>query len=275
MSNAVVLFRSEIDMEGELDECRKHLTTFEYRTQVPPQSNVIARYSALPYYRELEKELALNGSKLLNSYQQHKWIADLIDWGGPQGVLSSQKMTPMSWPNWHRLPEGSYVVKGRTNSRKQQWNTHMFAKTLADIPDIARRLYDDALIVDQGVVVREYVPLKKLDTGLNGLPITNEWRTFWIVTEMNGVRTPHKLCHGYYWEMSHPDAGLLATWSNEAEKLAHDAALLVAEHVDFFVLDLAETEAGHWIVVEVNDAQMSGLCGCKAAELYHNLNMIM
>jgi hypothetical protein len=267
MTNPVVLFRGDIDMEGELDTARKHLPTVEYRSQVPPNSSVIARYSVLPYYQELERELVLNGSRLLNSYAQHKWIADLMDWGGSHGVLSQAGLTPMSWPNWARLKEGAYVVKGRTNSRKQQWATHMFAPTLADIPIIAARLLDDQLLQDQGLVVRQYVPLRKLAEGLNGLPVTNEWRTFWLKTP-NG---PELLASGYYWQASHPEADVLAEFAYEGEQLARQAAEIVMEYANFFVLDVAEKEDGGWMVVEVNDGQMSGLCGCEADDLYSNL----
>ena len=266
----VVLFRGEISMEGELEECRKHLPTVEYRTLVPPYATVIPRYSALPNYQELEAELRLNGSRLANTYAQHKWIADLMDWGGPHGVLSG--LTPMSWPNWSRLPEGAYIVKGRTNSRKERWGTHMFAPTLADVPAVAMRLLDDGLIRDQGVVVRQYVPLKKLMEGLNELPIVNEWRTFWW-TRDDGV--PEHLGHGFYWKASHPEAEPLALFPPEALELATEAARLVAPHVRFFVLDVAERADGGWIVVEVNDGGMSGLCGVPAATLYANLARVL
>lgn len=272
MKNPIVLFRGDLDMEDELAECRRHLQTVEYRSQVPQNSTVISRFSALPYYQELERELNLSGSKLLNSYAQHKWIADMMDWGGEYGVLTRAKLTPPSYVRYDRLPEGSYIVKGRTNSRKHQWKTHMFAKTKADIPDIARRLNDDTLIQDQGIVVRPYVPLKKLADGLNGLPIVNEWRTFWLTKEHpRGGKVAHQLARGFYWQASHPEVASKAYWTEQAEGIAQDAAYIVAQDVNFFVLDLAQTEAGDWIVIEVNDGQMSGLCGCNARDLYFNL----
>lgn len=270
MSN-IVLFRLDIDMEGEFDTACQHMATVSYRSEVPASSCVIGRYSVLPYYQELERELAIRGSALINSYAQHKWIADLMDWGGPNGILSTVGLTPMSWPNWYRLPEGAYVVKGRTNSRKHQWATHMFAPTLADVPIIAGRLLDDQLIQDQGLVVRQYVPLRKLMDGLNGLPITNEWRTFWLRTPQG----PELIASGYYWQASHPEAGKVAMLAYEGERVAHEAAKLVMEHVNFFVLDVAECADGSWIVVEVNDGQMSGLCGCSADDLYKNLAKFM
>ncbi len=263
----IILFRSEIDMEGELAEAAKHIETVDSRMLIPDDSLVIARYSALPWYQELERDLAHKNSKLLNSYREHKFIADLVEWGGQHGVLKG--LTPQSWTNWFRLPDNmSFIVKGRTNSRKQNWNSQMFCETKADVSRVAATLMNDSLIMDQGVIVREYVPLKRLDTGLNGLPITNEWRTFWV-KDRNGEI--HQLCSGYYWQASHPDAEKDSSYSDVAAKLVRKAAEIVSEYCTFFVLDVAETETGDWIIIEVNDAQMSGLCGCSAEELYSNL----
>lgn len=266
----VVLFRKEISIENEFENCEQFLPTFEFRSQIPKDSLVIGRYSALPYYQELESELALNGSKLINTYAQHKWVADLMDWGGDYGALKG--LTPRTWVNWARLPDQtSFVLKGRTNSRKQQWKTHMFAETKEDVPVVARRLLDDSLIQDQGVIIREYVPLKSFGLGLNELPITNEWRTFWLVWEDQ----VHCLGSGFYWEASHSEYSAQAYFADEGKALARKAAELVAPHVGFFVLDVAETQQGDWIVVEVNDGQMSGPCGVNTQELYQTMNSIL
>lgn len=263
----VVLFRTCYDMDGELAIAKKHIDVYEYRSTVPANSLVFARYSSLPHYDELEKELALRNSKLVNSLQEYNYISNIMDWGGEFGTLSG--MTPRTWSNWARLPEGAFVLKGRINSRKHQWLTHMFAATRDDVPIVAARLLDDDLIRDQGVVIREYIPLKKIGEGMNGLPITNEWRTFWYVETVKGVRVPYLLASGYYWQASHPETKDKASLPASALKLVDEAAARVGDYASFFVLDVAETEAGDWIIIEVNDGQMSGLCGVDANELYN------
>lgn len=268
--NPIVYIHHETEMDGEAGIAAKYLTVVDSRMQIQRGSDVVARYGLLPHYEEWERDLSYIDSRLLNTYRQHKWVADLTDWGGEYGVLKG--LTPMSYTTrWDRLPEGAYVVKGRTNSMKQDWNTRMFCPTKADVPRVSNLLRNDSLLRDQGIVARTYVPLKRLDTGLNGLPITNEWRTFWVV----GINGPVMLARGYYWQYSHPEAGEKATWTQEAEDLVYKAADLVGEHVNFFVLDVAETEAGDWTIIEVNDAQMSGLCGCSADELYSNLSKVL
>ncbi len=262
----VVFMHAETEIDDEGKHAARYLPTFRSRMLIPQTSLVVARYGLLPHYQEWESDLAVVNSKLVNSYQQHKWIADLTDWGGPDGVLSG--LTPKTWTRWSDLPAGmSFVVKGRTNSKKQSWNTRMFAASRDDVPALAARLRDDELLNDQGIVAREYIPLKQLDEGLNGLPIVNEHRTFWI----KGLKGPVMLSKGYYWQYSHPESADQASFSIGAFDLAYKAAKLVAEHVNFFVLDLAETAQGDWIVIEVNDGSMSGLCGCSADDLYSNM----
>lgn len=266
----VLLFHEDLNMETvsgrlELDVAREHVPTIMSRVDAT-HNLVIPRFGLLPFYKEMERDLAKLQSRLINSYEQHRWIANFTAWGGQNGVLHG--LTPASWTNWHSLPEGmSFVVKGRTNSRKDSWSTRMFAKTRDDVPAVAARLFDEQLIMDQGLIVREFVPLKKLGEGLNGLPVSNEWRTFWCATP----REVSLLGVGYYWAASHPETIEKAKLTKEGLRLAFQAAESVAPHVSFFVIDIAEKEEGGWTVIEVNDAQMSGLCGVPAETFYRRL----
>jgi len=61
------------------------------RSKVPNGSIAIARYSVLPFYKELEADLAERGSKLINSYPQHQYVADI------------SACTPISRPSRPRL----------------------------------------------------------------------------------------------------------------------------------------------------------------------------
>ena len=268
----VILFRQDLDADGEMSTAALHLPVVPYRSQVPPGSLVIARYSALPFYGELERELALGGSVLANTHRQHRWIAELFEWGSAAGgVLVEDGLTPRSWDNWAGLPEGAYVLKGRTNSRKSQWATPMYAPTRADIPRVAARLLDDGMVREQGIVVREYVPLRMLAEGLNGLPVTNEWRVFYWAD----AGEPVFLAAGYYWRGTHPETEALARFTDEARVLAERAAALIAPYARFFVLDVAEKASGGWMVVEVNDGQMSGPGGVDFDTLYRALARVV
>jgi hypothetical protein len=57
--------------------------------------------------------------------------------------------------------------------------------------------------------------------------------------------------------------------------IAQEAADLVSEFTNFFVLDLAKDTTGRWWVVEVNDGQMSGLSTIPMERFYANLNRVL
>ncbi len=148
----------------------------------------------------------------------------------------------------------------------------MFAETVRDVPDVAIRLLQDPLISEQGIVVREYVPLQELSHSITGLPVTNEWRTFWIVVSSGAVC----LSEGFYWQKSFPE--VQGTFSQKGKDLANEIAQKIAQSgmANFFVLDVAQKkESDEWILIEVNDGQMSGLCGCDEKRLYSNLAMVI
>lgn len=262
-----VLFRKNIndlddDIRDEFEICSNHLPTVEFRTSINHGSLVVGRYSVLPYYQELEEELKLNKSVLINSYHQHKYIADF------EYYEDVKDFTPKTYFNWGDLPEGSYVLKGKTNSRKFLWNTHMFAKTRKDVPLVAKRLLDDQFIEPQGLIVREYVPLKQFDVGINDMPVTNEWRFFFLGTRC--------LTHGYYWS-NFPEVvdEQKAKCMGQMCDFAQDVANIVSKKVNFFVLDIAEKVDGGYTLIEVNDGQMSGLSMCDPRNLYSVLSAVI
>ena len=260
-----VLFRKQFeefndDIKNEFSICSKQLNTFEYRSDIPSNSLVIGRYSVLPYYKELEQELKLKNSHLINSYSQHQYIADIRNY-----YKDVKEFTPNTYTIWNDLPEGQYVVKGITNSRKHQWKTHMFAENRNEVPKVVSRLFDDQLILNQGVVVREYVPLKKLGEGINGLPISEEYRLFFL--------GKNYLAGGFYW-VNYENSDKMEI-SEHIVSYATKIAEIVSTNTNFFVLDIAVKENGELMLVEINDGQMSGLSGIDPHVLYNNLNYFL
>jgi len=257
VNSPIILFRGDFgdDARAELSVAQAEMKVTESRVGLEDRL-VIGRYSVLPYYRELEQDLAAQGSRLANTLRQHQWIAD-FHW-----YETLVDMTPRSWRTLASVPRGiSLVIKGATNSRKFEWKQKMFAPTWEDALRITSELGQDGLIGPQGLIYREFVPLKVLEIGLNDLPFANEWRFFfWGRTN---------LVYGFYWTATEQRAPI----STEGIRLAMDAADRVAdgEHAQFFVIDVAETADGRWIVIEVNDGQMSGLSDCSAIDLYRNL----
>lgn len=259
MPNQVILFRKNYETEEELRIAKEYLPCIELRSQVPPGSLVIGRYSTLPFYKELEDDLKNNGSRLINSYMEHHWISSFEYYG----VL--QEYTPRSWPEseFYRCESnGPFVLKGATNSRKHQWSTHMFAKDRKHALSIASELANDPLIGPQGLIYREYIPLKTLETdNIYGLPYSNEFRFFFYKDQM--------LSYGYYWSSAqYPERAQI---NQEGIDYAKKVASIAAQYTTFFVVDIAEKADGGWILIELNDGQMSGLSENNPHVLYSNL----
>lgn len=249
----IILFRKDIDSEEEFEIAKNYFNVVESRMEIK-DSLVIPRYSALPFYKELENDLEYYNSKLINSYKQHKYIADF------EYYNNIEDLTPKTYFKLDEVPDGGpYVVKGKTNSRKFDWNTMMFAKDRRRAIEIACDLRKDSMIQQQDVIVREYVPLKKLDEGVNGLPFSNEWRFFCLGNNI--------LSLGFYWTISET----IGEMDNIGFGLVEEVIKRVKDKVNFFVVDIAEKENGGWIVVELNDGSMSGLSNNDPNLLYNNL----
>lgn len=252
----VILFRKEFDTENELAIARQFFPVVEYRSEVPKDSLVIGRYSTLPYYAELEQDLRNVNSQLINSHRQHRWIAD-FDW-----YESLRAYTPETWFRAHELPDDDtqFIVKGKTNSRKFDWESLMFAKNKAEAIRIMIELTKDPLIGPQGIVFRRYIPLVTYEVGIKGLPFTNEWRFFFYKGEV--------ISHAYYWSTA---VDVERSLSTEGLAFAKQVAAIARRNCNFFVIDIAEKQSGGWTLIEINDAQSSGLSENNAEGLYRNL----
>lgn len=259
----VILFRSSYNEEEEKAIAKKYFEVYDTRCAIPENSLVIGRYSTLPFYKELEVDLLERKSKLINSYAQHRWIADLKNW-----YEDLKEFTPKTWFKLADIPENLPVVlKGETNSKKFNWNTHMFANNKKEAIQVYSRLSEDSMISQQEIVIRQFVPLKKIAEGLNGLNISEEYRLF--------VLDGKVISGGFYWS-SHIDdleSDVLKTlsWKNIPESFLNKVLSILGCNAPFVVVDIARTADDRWIVVEVNDAQHSGLSENNPNDLYENL----
>jgi hypothetical protein len=268
MSNLVCLYRAASMPEEELVAAKKHFRCIENRSKVRKGDLVVGRYSVLPWYNELYQDIQNEGGQLINEPRQHHWIADM-DWAF-DGTLDE-----ITFPTWRSMVEvprdqGPFVLKGKTNSKKQQWATHMFARNWDEAQEVESKLMQDGLIGDQGVVIRKFVPLVTYFEAIGGMPITKEFRVF--------VYKNRVLSIGYYWHAFEGDFAFhVATVPSDTE-VPEGFLSEVLYRIDkfgpapsFYVVDVAQAQDGRWWVVELNDAQMSGLSANDPETLYRNL----
>lgn len=233
------------------------------RPEWPSFHVVIPRFAALPYYKELQDDLEVFNIRLINSYKQHRYIADLQNY--------YQDIWDLTFKTWFRLEDvpkdgGPFVLKGETNSKKFDWNNRMYAETFQDASRVYNELSKDSMIGEQQIYVRQYVPLKRYMTGLHGLPITEEYRFF--------------VCFGqivdgsYYWASHSDDLKEVPPQHSVPRSFVQKVINRIGDKCNFYVIDISRTESDEWKVVELNDGTQSGLSLINADNFYKNLKKI-
>lgn len=263
MDNDVILFRINNDNTEELKIAQKYFHV-EFSRVGLFNKTIIGRYSVLPYYFELESDLEKQYSILINKYWNHKYIADF------KYYYDIEDVTPKTYFSSVDIPRDiPFVVKGKTNSRKSQWDTMMFASNANEAIDIACRLQADLLIGQQDIIFREYTPLVTYEIGINGQPFTNEWRVFFLFGEL--------VSYGYYWSIAKcaEDPPGLLSFQKDGLELAKNVANRIKSKAPFVAIDVAEKQTGDWTVIEINDGQMSGLSMIDAEMFYFNLKRLL
>ncbi len=261
----VIYYRSGRDVsEDEVLSMQKHFDCVTSRMNVKAGDLCIARYSCWPYYKDLEEDLESIGAKLINTYRQHRWIADIGNW-----VEDLKGLTPDTWRRLEDVPEDAFpiIVKGETNGKKFLWDTHFFAKDRTAACDVRSRLQDDGLISNQWLYFRRFVPLKTYLTGFRGVPISKEFRVF----VCDGV----VLSKAYYWSNYFEDLPEKPDVNDIPIDFLQQVISCIGNRARFYVVDVAQTEKGDWIVIELNDGQMSGLSENDPDVLYTNLKSVL
>lgn len=255
-----ILMRKSLAEEKEFEAASYYFDIVESRSKCHNEL-VIPRYSALPYFEELEKDLELNGCALIENFSGFNFIKNFeyYDWLGtytPKTYFSLQEFID-------KAPEKEYVLKGRTNSRKWFFNTKMYAQNKERAKSLYFELMSDSLLGEQGIIFREYIPLKTYEIGVNGTRFTNEWRVFCFRGKI--------LTKGYYWSCASDSVIENAEFSHKAQELLDAVVPIISRFCVFPVIDIAETETGEWIAIEVNSGMMSGLSENSADLFYRRL----
>lgn len=274
----LILFRDNFYSGGEINDSVRFFDTrrlsksFHEDTERLKNRYVIARFCIMPdpredlsfvedarHYHRLEALLHKHGSKLVNTYAMHRWIAS-FDY-----YHLIKDYTFETWFDINDLPDDGtrFVVKGKTTGRKEHWAKRMFCESKDDAIRAALELGADPLVGPQGLVFRRFTKLVTYQYSVDGFPLTNEWRFFFYKNQILDYGYIWTWCHSGYRNCEMKDEGL---------ELVQKVADLCAPHVNFFNIDIAEKEDGGWIVVELNDAQASGISiDNKAENLYGNL----
>lgn len=263
----VVLYRPPDMDAAEVRAASQFFPTFRERTRIQADDLVVGRYSVLPFFADLQADCDYVGAKLVNNLKQHRYAADMRNW-----CEDLVDLTPRTWYDLSDIPHsetGPFVLKGQTNSRKFDWRTHMFAADRSAANDVYWRLCKDGLIGhdSQQIYIRRFEPLRTFMEGMNGLPVTNEFRVF--------VLGGHVLTGAYYWSNYVDDLPVRPDFSEVPGEFIQKAIDRIGSRIPFYALDVAQKVDGSWMVVEVNDGQMSGLSENDPNVLYGRMSEVL
>ena len=255
----VIYYRKSLMDADELAAASKYFDCVDLISDIKPGDFVIPRFASYPYPLDMQREFKNIGATAINSHQQYLYIADLQNYVADLGEL-----TPKTWDKVSDIPEiGQYVLKGETNSKKARWLTDMYAANKRDAIEVHSRLCSDTLISYQNIYVREYIPLFTYFLGIGGIPVTKEFRFF--------IAYGQVISSGYYWANYAEDLEVVPSADEVPREFLDKVISRVGKKSNFYVVDVAQTATGEWIVIELNDGCSSGLSCNDPDNLYCNL----
>ena len=152
----------------------------------------------------------------------------------------------------------------------RQTNRHKKSQCIIENVNQYEKLFEvwneDSILSWQKVAVREYVPLRVIDQESfpEMVPVSYEFRFFYFQQKC--------MAFGPYWTIGKsytlPESEL-----KEALRLTDWVAKKLS--ANFVAIDIAKTERGEWILIEVNDAQESGFTGVNPLVLWNHMIEIM
>lgn len=219
------------------------------------------------WYEAIYTEALRKGIRLLNTPDEHldaqefdrayMRLQDLT----PQSVIITRPEECARAVAQVNLP---VFVKGAVQSRKARGWKACVAETLEELERLSAQLLALDTRSRGKVVVRRLVKLRHARLSGQGFPFGREYRVFLYRGEVLGF--------GYYWEGDDPLKPLLPAEQTAVLALAQKAALRVG--TPFLAVDIGQTEAEDWIVIETGDAQFSGVSQIPLLALWHSISQI-
>lgn len=217
-------------------------------------------------YAKLHAALVERNLWLINDPQQYATCHRFLDW-----YALAKGRTPRSV--WVEGPDldgavrlvredirGPALIRDFVRSRKHEWADAYFISSTEDARRvIANFIERQGETLAGGLVVREFAKLMNLGKHpRSGSPMTLEWRVFWL----DGEPVLTVPC----W----PEANYEA----QATPPLNDFRSVVS-NIDsrMFTMDIAQTDTGDWLLMEIGDGQVSGIPNQALTQFYTRLRI--
>lgn len=215
-------------------------------------------------YTTVYEAALCRGIRLLNTPQQHQRAMEfdafypLLHDLTPQSVVLTDLTELSHIPDLVPFP---LFLKGIVKSQKEAGWKACVATTPEELAQIATRLLQRQGGSRGRIVVREVVSLRHTRMSPEGFPLGREFRVF--------LSHQQVLTYGYYWEGQDSLSQLSSGEEHAMLTLAKRAAERL--HVPYLAVDVGQVTSGDWVIIEVGDAQFSGLSQVSPFRLWNAL----
>jgi hypothetical protein len=231
----------------------------------PEKIEAVARVGAAADYDRFFSECKADGVSLINSPEEHLRASQLNVWYPPLEDLTPHSVCFQGRPSLKEVKahfNWPVFMKGARQTSRHQRELSLIESD-SDFLAAMACYAADPILGWQDVVCRKFVPLRPLadaEVDATKMPRRFEFRTFWWKGHLAGAGR-------YWWE------GIAYDWTVSERTAGLEVAGEAARRVDvpFLVVDIAQTEAGHWIVIECNDGQESGFAGVSPFGLWQKI----
>jgi hypothetical protein len=201
-------------------------------------------------YRQFHSALLVKGYRLISTPEQYAEVTYFPNYYpkirevSPRAVFTDAPEAYQAWSLSRKLGDGPFVIKDHIKSAKHQWHEACFIPKGAGreqfewTAENLKREQDK--VFNRGFVVKEYIPLRSRGASPREYPMCEEYRLFFWHKRL--------LVASHY----HDQPANPVDWQ---------AFEQIAQLFDspFFSMDVAQTEKGDWIIVDMGAGECSSL----------------
>ena len=155
-----------------------------------------------------------------------------------------------------RLPLPVFVRGAVASAKELGWKACV-ADTLAEAQDLVAKLLALKDYSRGRALLREVLPLRRLEKLHEGFPLSREYRLFVLDADV--------LAMGPYWVSQDPFGALTERDEREIRTLAHEAARRT--RVPWLAVDVGQLENGDWRIIETADPACTELAAVSPRDL--------